>query len=251
MDDTKELALGYTRASDTQFNAGLFLLRKLAITSGMRACSTSANLTAHIADNLVSGPSSSVPTTPNYEQSVRNNLSFFQGRAEDLSSFPADSFDVVFINSTLHWVHDQPAAVTEFARVLAPGGKLGVSGGSGDFVTAQERVKADEAPPRFLRRSEMERLLDNARFKREREIVVNKIVKEAKDADAKDADAKDADVMIDWLDVSSSGKTYGGIPLDLKPRAREEKKRGWEKIADGETGKVRMEMELLVTVAVV
>ncbi len=257
MADTKELAVGYTRANDTQSNAGLFLLQRLQITPGMHVLDVGCgpgNLTAHIA-SLVGASGRVVGVDPSAErialaqQLALPNLSFYEGQAEDLSRFPAASFDVVFVNSTLHWVRDQPAALREFARVLKPGGRLGISGGSGDYLTAQERIKAEvltrepyrqypeEAPPKFLGRSELEGLLEDAGFA-EREIVVNRIVKAVGDADE----------MINWLDTSSSGKTYGGIPLDLRPAAREEMKVEWDKLATEEG--IRMEMELLVTVAV-
>jgi ubiquinone/menaquinone biosynthesis C-methylase UbiE len=257
MGDTKELAVGYTRANDIQFNAGLFLLQRLKVAPGMHVLDVGCgpgNLTAHIAE-LVGDKASVVGIDPSPErialanEITQPNLTFYEGIAEDLSRFPAASFDVVFVNSTLHWVQDQPAALKEFARVLKLGGRLGISGGSGDFLTAQERIKADvlsrepyriypeEAPPKFLARSELHSLLGNAGFA-EREIVVNKIVKAVKDADA----------MIDWLDTSSSGKTYGGVPLHLRPAAREEMKTEWNKLAT-EDG-IRKEMELLVTVAV-
>lgn len=260
MGDTKELAVGYTRANATQSNAGLFLLQRLDITSGMHVLDVGCgpgNLTAHIA-SLVGATGTVTGIDPSAERiALANqllpsnpNLSFHVGIAEDLSRFPPASFDAVFVNSTLHWVRDQPAALREFARVLKPGGgRLGISGGSGDYRTAQERIKADvlgrepyrayeeEAPPKFLGRAELEGMLKDAGFGAW-EIVVNRIVKETRDADE----------MIDWLDTSSSGKTYGGIPLELRPRAREEMKREWEKMATEEG--IRMEMELLVTVAV-
>lgn len=56
------------------------------------------------------------------------------------------------------------------------------------------------------------------------------------------------DAMIEWLDTSSLGKMYGGIPLHLQPAAREEMKAEWNKLATEEG--IRMEMELLVIVAV-
>ena len=257
MGDTKEFARGYTLANNTQYNAGLFLLQRLGIVPGMRVLDVGCgpgNLTAHIAE-LVGEKGSVVGVDPSTERITignditKPNLTFHEGKAEDLSRFPAASFDVVFVNSTLHWVQDQPTALKEFARVLKLEGRLGISGGSGDHLTAQEKIKADvlsreayriypeEEPPKFLKQSELENLLDNAGFA-DRKIVINKIVKATKNADE----------MIDWLDTSSSGKTYGGIPLGLRPSAREEMKKEWNKLASKEG--IRMEMELLVTVAI-
>ncbi|KAK3906132.1 trans-aconitate 2-methyltransferase [Staphylotrichum tortipilum] len=259
-DDTKELAEGYTLVNDTQYSAGLFLLNRLQIRPGMHVLDVGCgpgNLTAHLA--YLVGPNGSVvgidPSAERIRLALtshghRPNLSFEEGIAEDLSRFDSARFDAVFVNSTLHWVRDQPAALCEFGRVLRPGGRLGISGGSGDFEAVHERIKAEvlgRAPyrdypdesslPRFLKRMEIEDLLDAAGFG-EREIVVNSIVREAKDGEA----------MIDWLDTSSSGKTYGGIPLEMRPRAREEMKVEWAKVTTVEG--IKMDMELLVTVAV-
>ncbi|KAL2150990.1 hypothetical protein VTH82DRAFT_6088 [Thermothelomyces myriococcoides] len=267
MGDTKEFAAGYVRVNETQFKAGLFLLDRLQLRPGMRVldvgCGT-GNLTAHIA-SLVGSEGSVVGVDPSPERLeiarelvkeltaegklAVNNLTFYEGVAEDLSRFPDASFDAVFVNSTMHWVQDQPRAIREFGRVLRPGGRVGISGGSGDFVTAQERIKAEvlsrepyrqypePAPPRYLGRAEMNRLLDEAGFSGPRDLVINKIVKSVPSADA----------MIDWLDTSSSGKTYGGIPLELRPRAREEMKVEWNKLLTDDG--IHMDMELLVTVA--
>lgn len=256
--DTKELAKGYTAVNNTQFNAGLFLLERLGDVTSNKildvGCGT-GNLTAHL-QTLVGSSGSVVGVDPSTERVAiaqefkSSNLSFEVGRAEDLSRFPDASFDVVFVNSTFHWVQDQPKAVREFARVLKSGGRLGISGGSGDFVAIHEKIKEDVlarepyrqypeqgSGPTFIKQRDLEGLLDQAGFK-ERKIVVNTIVKTAKDGAE----------MVEWLDTSSSGATYGGIPLELRPKAREEMKVEWAKVTTEEG--IKMDMELLVTVAV-
>ncbi|KAJ8115032.1 hypothetical protein ONZ43_g4763 [Nemania bipapillata] len=258
MVDTEEFARGYTLANHAQYNAGMFLLGKLEITPGLRVLDVGCgpgDLTAQIAE-LVGETGCVIGIDPSKEriaiaigERTGPNISFQLGIAEDLSQFPSSSFDVVFVNSTLHWVQDQPAAIMEFGRVLKPRGRLGISGASGDFVAAHERIKADvlsrdpylmypeQSPPKFLKKLELEGLLDKAGF-HERDILGKSIIKSAKDADA----------MLDWLNASSSGKTYGGIPLELQPRAREEMRHEWEKLMtkDG----IQMEMHILVTVAI-
>lgn len=256
MADTEELAKGYTALNGTQYDAGKFLLKRLNITAGNHILDVGCgpgDITAHIAS--IVGPSGNVVgIDPSKERiALANeiatpNLSFYVGRAEDLSQFASDSIDVVFVNSTFHWVENQATAIKEFARVLKSGGRVGISGGSGDFEAAHEKIKADvlsrepynkypiTSGPKFVKRSEIENLLDQAGLEK-REIVVNTIVKEAKDGAA----------MVEWLDTSSSGKTYGGIPLDLRPQAREEMKVEWAKITTEEG--IKMDMELLVTVA--
>jgi len=256
MIDTEELAKGYTFVSNTQYDAGKFLLKRLGITPGLHVLDIGCgpgDLTAHILE-LVGESGNVVGIDPSKEriaialEKAKSNLSFYEGRAEDLSRFPADSVDVVFVNSTFHWVEDQPTALKEFSRVLKSGGRLGISGGSGDFVAAHEKIKEDvlsrepyrmypeKSPPKFLKQAELESMLNKAAFS-QREIVINTIVKSAENGEA----------MIEWLDTSSSGKTYGGIPLNLRPKAREEMKREWDKITTEEG--IKMEMELLVTVA--
>jgi arsenite methyltransferase len=49
------------------------------------------------------------------------------GRAEDLYTFSDGSFDVVLMNSVFHWLSDQKQALAEAARVLRPGGRIGIS----------------------------------------------------------------------------------------------------------------------------
>ncbi|THV53871.1 hypothetical protein BGAL_0040g00330 [Botrytis galanthina] len=261
MSDTSELAKGYTLVNDTQYKAGQYLLEKLALTRTPNiqildiGCGP-GNLTEYISSLLPDGevigidPSSSRIALALSTYGDHPNLEFYEGIAEDLARFGDESFDVVFMNSTFHWVGDQEGALRECLRVLKKGGKLGVSGGSGDLEALHEKIKREvlgrepyvrfveeESGPRFLKKREMEEMLGKAGFENW-EIATNEIVKVARDGTE----------MVRWLDVSSSGKTYGGIPEGLRESARREMVREWEGYA-GEGG-IRMQMELLVTVAV-
>lgn len=257
IEESADLAKGYALVNNTQYNTGMFLIESLHIKPGTKVLDVGCgpgDITAQIAD--VVGPGGSVVgIDPSKERIVialekaRPNLTFQQGKAEDLSSFQSATFDVVYVNSTFHWVQDQLLALQEFARVLKPGGRVGLSGGHGDFPGAHESIKAkvlsrepyrsykELEPPTFLKKSELESLLDQAGFT-QREMVIKKIHKSVKDAEA----------MMVWLETSSSGKCFGGIPLEMRPKAREEFVAEWDKCAtkDG----VVMEMEVLVTVAV-
>ena len=203
MVDTEELAKGYTFVNDTQYDAGVFLLKRLKVIPGMRVLDVGCgldNLTFHIAkivgeNESVIGVDSSQERIVIAFEKIMSNLLFYEGRVEDLSLFSSVSIDVVFVNFTFHWVKDQSMALSECARVLKSEGRLGISGGSGDYDAAHEKIKGDvllreryriyseKSSSKFLKQRELESLLDNAEFSN-REIVINSIIKSAKNAEA-------------------------------------------------------------------
>jgi arsenite methyltransferase len=68
---------------------------------------------------------------------IRNAI-FLKGVIEEIP-LPADSIDVVISNCVVNLSTDKPAVLTEIARVLRPGGRIGISD-----VVAEDRLSPDE-----------------------------------------------------------------------------------------------------------
>jgi SAM-dependent methyltransferase len=67
------------------------------------------------------------------------NVHFLKGVIEQIP-LPADSVDVVISNCVINLSVDKPAVLTEIARVLKPGGRVGVSDiVAEDHLTAKQR----------------------------------------------------------------------------------------------------------------
>jgi arsenite methyltransferase len=78
----------------------------------------------------------------NAQEAGTRNAIFLKGVIEEIP-LPADSIDVVISNCVINLSTDKPAVLTEIARVLRPGGRIGVSD-----VVAEDRLSPEQRAER-------------------------------------------------------------------------------------------------------
>jgi len=76
----------------------------------------------------------------NAEEAGASNVEFLKGRIEEIP-LPASTIDVVISNCVINLAADKPAVLREIARVLRPGGRMGVS----DVVARDDLSPAERA----------------------------------------------------------------------------------------------------------
>jgi ubiquinone/menaquinone biosynthesis C-methylase UbiE len=137
--DSRELASTYELVGTRQFNHGKLLIAALAPRPGERALDIGCG-TGRLGDYVAGlvAPGGEVvgldPLPLRIDIAARKNARFTAsvGRAEDLSRFVPESFDVAYMNSVFHWVEDKPKALAEVRRVLKAGGRFGVNSADAD-----------------------------------------------------------------------------------------------------------------------
>jgi arsenite methyltransferase len=150
--DSSQLAEQYDALSDLQFANGRRLAAELDIRRGHRILDVGGG-TGRLAEYvtaLAGDPSlvAAIDPLPHRIDLARRRLgpsaTLLVGRAEDLSGFADASFDHVVFNAVFHWIPDQPSALAEAARVLKPGGRVGITTGDRARPNTFQQI-ADEA----------------------------------------------------------------------------------------------------------
>jgi arsenite methyltransferase len=133
--DSQELAEKYDIVGQRQLEHGKELVRDLNIKPGERVLDvgTGTGLLANYVAELVAPQGRVVGVDPlplRIELARRKAHPAFEahvGQAENLSAFPASSFDVVYLNSVFHWLPSKATALRQIRRVLRAGGRIGLS----------------------------------------------------------------------------------------------------------------------------
>lgn len=257
--DSDALARDYERISaERQFVSGQRLVQELAIAAGERVldvgCGTGL-LAQHVADLV--GVSGSVlgidPLRLRIELAqgkARPNLAFRVGDAYALDGLPDGGFDVVYLNAVFHWLPEKRGPLRQFARLLRPAGRLGISCGmKAQRSSFEDAIDSALAQPPFVNHMqanardvfrvdepEMRTLLEGAGFSIAKLEVTSSVQYYAT-----------AEDVLRFIHASSFGNFLGGLPDDLRPAARAAVGQALDRIASPEG--IRRDVTRIVVVA--
>jgi arsenite methyltransferase len=256
--DTPELAATYDVVGQRQFSHGKLLIQDLGVRYGQRVLDVGAGtglLAAYVAS--IVGPQGKVvaidplPLRVELASKKAAEVEAKVGRAEDLSAFPDASFDVVYLNSVIHWIADKPKVLAEAFRVLKPGGKLGFTTAAKEKPHDVERLRqealqatgvshrpeATEGIPHKVSSDEVRDLFAGGGFQA-KQVLVRTII---------DYQEKPEDVHRASLSSSFGNSHLVGLSEQERSRVREHIDQALERLRDKDG--IRLERHLIFAVA--
>jgi len=141
--DSQRLAENYDELSDSQFDNGRQLLEILQLQPDDSVldigCGT-GRLGLFVAEGL--SPKGRFLGLDPLEERIKianskaksANVQFKVGVGEDLGDLECESIDVVYLNAVFHWITAKEKALSEIARVLKPGGRVGLTTGAKELA---------------------------------------------------------------------------------------------------------------------